>query len=358
MTLISFTANYGRPILIGDLLTTSDAPRPAAQIPAFLSNIDDSLPDNASYPFELKQKIYVIKDTIALGLAGNVYQMTDFLKDIKGFFNYHESTEANLKKFMADYDKNAIDDCCILVFIVEYLGEEFHPSVHTHGNWEQYEDSLVQLGLITGSGKNAFFEKLALVNAGDRDEDKARTINLSLLSMFIAEERYTMDSIVEAWGAGFEVIEYSGGKFKKMDDHTFVICHSKLNETGTAIINEPFLIMHYTYHGEVLTINTYLASEFRRYGVLPLDIKRENIDQFDIPEYKGFRSSNVLCTFVIEKEDGGFFFTTVLTNGDNEENSILVKFEPPAPAYLEVHIDESITEMIYKGYRESYPIQD
>jgi hypothetical protein len=355
MTLISFTTNYGRPILIGDLLTTSDIPRPAAEIPTFLTNIDDDLPKNVGYPFELKQKIYVIKDRIALGLAGNVYQMTNFLKDIKSFFNYYEPTEANFKPFMDNYDQEAINDCSILVFIVEYLDEEFHPSVHAHGNWEQYEDPLVELGLITGSGKSAFFEKLALVNAGERDESMARTINLSMLSMFIAEERYTMDSILEAWGAGFEIIEYTGGKFKKMDDHTFLICHSKLDETGTAIINEPFLVMHYTYHGEVLTINTYLTNEFKRYGVLPLDVKREDIHLFDIPEYKGFHSNNVLCTFVMEKEEGGFFFTTILTNGEHETDAILIKFEPPAPAYLQVHIDQSITDKIYEGYRKSYP---
>lgn len=353
MTLISFTTNYGRPLLIGDLLTTSDQRGSALEIPTFMSNIDDDLPENSSFPFELKQKIYVIKDHIALGLGGNVYQVTAFLKDIKGFFNHYEPNEVNFKRFMDGYDEESIDDCAILIFIVEYLDGEFHPTIQSHGNWEQYKDPLIEMGVVTGTGKNSFFEKLSLVKASERDENMARTINLSLLSMFIAEERYTMDTIAESWGAGFEVIEYRDGKFQKMNDHTFVICHSKLNDEGTAIINKPFLIMHYTYHGEILTINTYLAGEFKRYGALPLDIKREDFDQYEIPEYQGFHSTNVLCTFVIEKETGGFFFTTVLTNADNEDGMILVKFEPPAPAYLEVHIDQSITDKIYESYKAS-----
>ncbi|WP_139235632.1 hypothetical protein [Mucilaginibacter polytrichastri] len=306
-----------------------------------------------SFPHELKQKIYIIKDKIALGLAGNVYQATMYLKDIKNFFNYYTPTEENFKKFMDDYDKEEINACSIVVFIVEETDDKLKPSIHHYGIWEEYNDPLVECGLITGTGKNAFFKKLRQLNSGVNKDDSSRTINLTLLSLFMAEEKYTMDSIVDSWGAGFEIIEYANGKFKKMDDLTYIICQSELDKTGKALINNPFLIMHYTYHGDALTINTYLEGKFRRYGVLPLDIKREEIDSLVIPEYKGFQSSQVLCTFVIEKEDGDLFLASVLTNPNDGYDAINAKFEPPAPAYVQVGITEFISEQVLSWYNQS-----
>lgn len=351
MTLVSLTTNYGRPILFGDLLTTGEKQGRATQIPAFLDDLEEDLPiGQQSFPFELKQKIYVIKEQIAVGLAGNVFQMTQYLKDIKNFFNYHSPTEENFKSFMDSYDPEDMSDCAILVFIIEKLEEGIPPSVHHYGNWEEYNDPLIEVGLITGTGKEAFFNKLARLGFGDGEENKSRATNFALLSMFLADERYTMDSIVDSWGAGFELIEYYGGKFHKLNEYTFVICHSELDETETTVINEPFLIMYYTYHGDILTINTFLVNEFKRYGVLPLDMKKEEADLSTIPHFTGFESSLVLCTFVIEKEDG-FFFTTVLHEANAQDERLKVTFDPPER--LEVRIDAEISEYVAKEYKAS-----
>lgn len=353
MTLISFTTNFGRPILMADLLTTSNEQGKEALIPTFFDHVDDALPpEQKSFPFGLKQKIYVIAETIALGLAGNIYQMTNYLKDIKGYFNHYPPTDENFKLFMDGYDQESINDCSIVVFIVGKIDGQLNPTIHHYGNWEEYNDPLIQVGLITGTGKQAFFKKLRQLDHKDDGIEDRRNINLTLLSLFTAEERYTMNSIVDSWGAGFELIEYSGGRFRKMDNLTYIICHSHLEENGV-LINNPFLIMHYKYHGEILFINTYFGSKFKRFGVLPLDLKKEDVTDRMVPEYQGFQSDQVLCAFVIEKDDGDLFLTSVLTNPNDGYDAVSVKFEPPSPAYLEVHIAEFISEMIVEKYKKT-----
>lgn len=166
----------------------------------------------------------------------------------------------------------------------------------------------------------------------------------------MAEERYTMESIIEAWGAGFEVIEYSENGFKKLDDFTYIICHSEFDSENITLKNTPFLVMHYTYHEDILTINTYLEDEFKRYGVLPLDIKKEDFDTSIIPPHNGFESSQVVCAFVIEKPEGGHYFSSVLTHSQSDQYTIKASFQPPAPAYLQIHIDDMISKKIAEEY--------
>jgi hypothetical protein len=339
---------------MGDLLITTNLPGNLTEIPTFLDSVDAAMPSNQqSFPLGLRQKLYLINDQIALALAGNVYQMTTFLEDIKNFFKFHTTTYQNLNSFMEGYDQESVLDCSILVIIVESFEEALVPNILAFGNWERYTDPLIENGLITGTGKRAFFDKLQLISRDNSAHSDLRNTNLILLSLFLADERYTLDSIIDSWGAGFEVIEFYEGKFRKMDNLTYVICHTEINEEGTSLTNIPFLVMHYTYHGEILTINTYLDNEFKRYGVLPLDIKKENFDSSQIPDYNGFESTQVLCTFVVKKKNGNFFHTSVLTNPDDGFDAIKVKFQPPAPAYLEIHIDEMLSDKILEGYRQS-----
>jgi hypothetical protein len=356
MTLVSYTSNYGRPILMADLLITSNDRRGSTEIPAFLSNVDEELPiGQQSFPYELKQKIYVIHDQIAVGLAGNVYEMTLFLQDIKSYFNHYPATLENVKNFMDNYDQESISGSSIIVLIVEISDSTLYNYITAYGKWEQYDDKWIERGIVTGTGASSFFEKLNHLTPllSETDKDGHRGFNINLISLFMAEERYTMETIVDAWGAGFEVIEYTGSKFQKVDDLTYIVCHTEFIEQTKTVSNTPFLVMHYTYHGDILTINTYLDTEFRRYGVLPLTMKKEDFASDAIPAYEGFESKQVVCVFVIEKPEGGHYFTSILTHSESDEFTIKVSFRPPAPAYLEIQIDETISERIASEYLES-----
>lgn len=89
------------------------------------------------------------------------------------------------------------------------------------------------------------------------DTNGRRGFNINLISLFMAEESYTMETIMEGWGAGFEVIEYTGTKFRKLDNLTYIVCHTEYDSQTQTVENTPFLVMHYTYHEEILLINTY-----------------------------------------------------------------------------------------------------
>lgn len=351
MTLISLTTNFGNPILIGDLLITSEKVTAERQIPSLLSDVKDFFPNGKKYyPIDLKQKIYVIEEKIALGLAGNEYQMKEFLDDIQIFFKHHLPNEENFLKFINNYDYRNRDDCSILVFILEEEFGKIKPSVHVYGYWEEFCDPQIEVGVLTGSGKNAFKKKLQSLKIDGDQTNVSRAINFSLIPLFLAEENQTLNSILEAWGAGFQLIEYVNGKFKKLDEYTIVVCKSTLTNSGKSIENDPYLIMYYKYYGEVLIINTVLNDVFKRYGVLPLNLKKENFEESLIPDFRSFESSIVLCTFVLEKNDD-LFFTTVLHEGNDKDNRFKVRLK--SNGVVEVIIDEEVSEIVAKKYNES-----
>lgn len=351
MTIISLTTNFGNPILIGDLLITSKKGNAERQIPSFLGDVKEFFPnDKKNYPIDLKQKIYIIEEKIALGLAGNVYQMKEFLDDIQIFFKYQLPSEENFLKFMDNYDYRNRDECSILVFIIDEEFSKIKPIVHVYGNWEEFSDPQIEVGILIGSGKDAFKRKLQSLKIDCDQMNVSRGINFSLLPLILAEENQSLNSILEAWGAGFQLIEFVNGKFKKLDEYTIVVCKSTLTNSGKSMENDPYLIMYYKYYGEVLIINSILYNEFKRYGVLPLNLKKENIDESLIPEFRSFESSIVLCTFVLE-ESGESFFTTVLHEGNEKDDRLKVRLK--SNRVLEVIIGEEISESVAKKYNES-----
>ena len=322
-------------------------------LPGFSENIEDNLPDNQTYfPLALRQKIYVIKEQIALGLSGNVYQMTLFLQDIKNYFKYFAPTEANFLKFMESFDMDAISECAILVFIVAKDEEgKKEINLHHYGEWREYYHPVIQAGFITGSGANNFLEKLNIIGYNPEEGANPSGINLTLTSLFLADEVYTMESIMDSWGAGFEMIQFQDWKFRKLEDITFVIWDSKLNETLTDIDHFPFLIMHYTYYKDLLVIKAFKNGEFIRHIVLPLDVKKEDVNVNEIPKGMTFESELVLSTFVIEKADGGLYFSTLLNNP--KEGHDEVKVEIDESGKMELMVSQEITDRILSDYKNN-----
>lgn len=244
MTVISLTTNYGYPILIGDILTTSKERVRGVLLPGFSQDVEENLPANQTYfPFALRQKIYVIKEQIALGMSGNVYQMTLFLQDIKNHFKYFAPTEENFLKFMETFDMESISECSVLVFIVAKNDKgEKDINLHHYGEWKEYNHPAIQAGLITGSGANSFLERLNMIGYDVHEGSNPSTINLTLASLFLADEVYTMESIMDSWGAGFEMIQFLDWKFRKLEEITFIIWDTKLSENSTEVDHYLFLL--------------------------------------------------------------------------------------------------------------------
>lgn len=326
MTLISITHNYNRPIIIGDILTTSLEKGKEVEIPSFLSSVEGLLPKNQDYfPYQLRQKIYIIKDRLAIALAGNVYQMTLFLIDLKDYFEYYEVTEENYRKFISEYDLSSINECAILICIIENDKLKFNQ--YHYGNWLTFKHEMFETVMACGSGASNFIKLIKSSKNYSGKQYNPVAINLSILSNLLTDERFTLNSILNAWGAGFEMIECSKGIFKKVDDLTFVIWKGKVNEKLDDIEGDPILILHYKYVNDVLIIRSYSKGEIKGYGVLPLYMKKEEINENDYPNNVDFVSTKVISTYVLEDLKGNVYFPTFYTEPNDGIETIKVNVE-------------------------------
>lgn len=343
MTLVAFNNNNNNPVLFADILVTSREKGKEVVIPNFLRHLDDKLPKTQeSFPYSFRQKLYVIADQIALLLAGNVYQMTLFLGDIKQYFRYYPPTRENYETFINEYDKDAINECSIFVTIIAVGDPKPTYSYHYHGSWFQLENPYTNFTIADGTGANALFKQIK--HLGQMQEG-ANSINgcLIMLASFAAEEKITINSIIEAWGAGFEIAEVVNNKFRKLDDRTYVIWDSEIDYENKDLISQPSLIIHYQYFKELLIINTFARGEIGRYLVLPLDVRAQTINLEELPGNIDYDSKTVVSTFII-KEGTTYTFPTVVTHPGDGVEAVKIRIENTGD--IQVMIKSELTKDI------------
>jgi hypothetical protein len=346
MTLIALTVSGRVPMIIGDVLTTWSERGKNVEIPTFLGPIEHKLGvEQRNIPYSLKQKVYVIKDLISIALAGNVYQMTLFLKDLKDYFRFYEPTVANYEKFIQSYDLGNISNCSILVCLLESINDTAQFSYYRYGQWYIAENSPENYSIATGTGTAKFLDTFLNLNLKPSEPPHVASY-LTMLSVLLTEERFTLNSIMEAWGAGYEIIWVQDKKFQKIDNLTIVIWDCNFNEDGTDLRCAPVLIFHYKYHEEILIINTFNGSEIARYGVLPLDRKKEDIDLDRIPGNVDFVSSLVISTLLIRHRDGTVSLPTLVTEPGDGVEAVKVKVENNGSSIEALLRNDVVEEML------------
>lgn len=229
MTLIASTLNYAYPIIVGDILMTSEEVKRDVAIPTFLKSVNDLLPaDHKFFPFSLRQKIYVVTDSLAIALAGSEFQMRLFLEDIRMNFKYKPCTHSNVVDFVNGYDYSNFDQSACLLLHAEKKEEGVEMNTITIGKWQEAESPTLEYVYACGTGSEYFLnnssQRMHFGNAGDPNAlYRAISLNYIQLSKLLGIERLNMETLKNSWGAGFEMIYFDGERFRKMDDITFII---------------------------------------------------------------------------------------------------------------------------------------
>jgi hypothetical protein len=79
MTVISMTSNFGMPVLMGDILISSQNSDFTFSLPTLLKGIGSELGNRKAYlPAGLKQKLSIINDQLCVALGGRLDQMYSF----------------------------------------------------------------------------------------------------------------------------------------------------------------------------------------------------------------------------------------------------------------------------------------
>lgn len=392
MTLIAVTSNFGYPIMLGDILTTSETIENEVAIPTFLGGVNHRLPDEQKFlPYNLRRKIYVLSDQMAVGLAGYEYEMKLFLDELKNYFKYKSLSEGNIQEFLKEFGIETFPNCAAIILFADKLPEGVLISYHYFGIWNHLSSSVYGDVLACGSGSSLFLEQAAIewtTPLGPIPDGLFRAIssNYTLLANILGQERLSLATIKKYWGAGFEMIYYDGERFQKMDDITIVLWRGTLNvKTGEYEVN-PFLFLNYQYssNGEILLINADSGSDRKAYGVLPIYMKKEDIDEETLPKEAHFDARKICCSYILEvgdRQEIGFesfaqvvapsFYTETdpkaepsflppgednyfNSNGPNGEiyNLGLVKIDIRPDGRLAMFVQEGVTEQVIESMRQ------
>lgn len=330
MTLISITSNFGQPIIVGDILTSSEDNSRKVEIPIFLEDVKDKLPVGQKWlPYGLVQKIYIINEQIAVALAGSTYEMKFLLEELRNYFKYKEATFGNLSEFFNEYDFSShFNESTLFLLFADKTGDNVLFHQFRVGTWKVGASSLFENVLACGTGSDFFIEKANgegtyFNGSALHPLHRALSLNYLLLSRILLHERATLDTIMTNWGAGFELIYYDGEKFVKMDDVTYVVWTGKIGlETNNYQVSVA-VALNFKYHGELLSITVSTPQNIKGYGVLPLGMSKDDIAVTQVPNEPHLNGDKICHIYLLDSPDGKTHSISFFTLKSNQSVSVI-----------------------------------
>lgn len=335
--MIACTLNKATPVIIGDLLISSDYKPSKFELPVLNDDVMQYLSANASdHPIRLDQKIYILKENVCIAFAGTVSDIKSFLEDISIFCNAKEDISSiDIRDFLQQHvDSEAWKEISFVLLVVDPQTNHFNLCKILHGQWLRADTTIFGEAWATGSGGEDFLveasENVELFSTYESNNaEHAIQANLIMISRLLAKERKTLNSVRKHWGAGFEMIYYDGRQFKKIDDITYVINYGNYTDAGEVPqVPIPAIILNYKYHGELLVItvircfsgNTIVNDDSytivsdnilkRKFIVTPFEFS-EDIDQ-SLGDNYSFTSNLNVMSYILEGQ--GHYFVPASFN--------------------------------------------
>lgn len=286
MTMIAMQENKKFPMLIGDLLFSSQTQLNTDFVyPSF--NIDIDLPIAGNrHPFRMIQKTYIVHPQVAVVVAGGYGLIKSFISKIKNYFCVHAATIDNLDSFVASYSFSDNEAYGICLADLNNSGFQYRYI----GNWLEREYPTIGKIRSAASGSLDFLKQCDSFNSSGilmeaNTYGNAIANICMLLSTVLGSERYFADDIEHAWGAGFEitVFDYSNNQFTKVDNLNHIIWKAKYNMDTGIVESIPLSVMTYKYINDVLSITSHIGKTPTMYVVLPIYIDRSSFDTSILP---------------------------------------------------------------------------
>ncbi|HTE30692.1 MAG TPA: hypothetical protein VK666_09995 [Chryseolinea sp.] len=220
-------------------------------------------------PVNLMQKLYIIDETLCIVFSGNYVEIKLFLEDLTKFWSYSKENQNRVRlfEFLSSFDlyTNFTQSSFLLQFAEKV--DEGLPMLFDIRHGKIYEIQHPVYGLIhaTGSGSNGFLEIIEKKTIYDFPENDGTQMyvlisHLSLLAHLLTRERFSLETIADAWGGGFETAVFQNDRFVRMDKIAYVICNGKYLDdavTKTEHLLLPNLLMYYEYYKGVLQITSF-----------------------------------------------------------------------------------------------------
>jgi hypothetical protein len=257
--------------------------------------------------------------------------METFLKQIRLIYSSVDFHTQDLWKFVKRFaDEDGTGMIAIILTSTEVSENQYAFEVRGIGinNDDIIESDLYGHVIAKGTGAERFLD---FIKAGPKfgsditNEDRILASNLSLIGHFLGQEVALGETLIEHWGAGFELIYFKDGKFIKLEEYTAIIIDAPF---GREVIFQavPRIAMTVRYINGVMIITTF-SDKTEQVFIVPWILDEEKIFTLDdkLPD-----NSPLLMSYIFtdaDNKDKKYYTSTVHPRNVYEEGKSPILFE-------------------------------
>ncbi len=156
--MLSFTFNQGFPVILSDILFTSNDGEKDFLLPTHLDGAKKLIDTGFTIgsPIDLRQKVYIINERLCLVLGGRLDQMYSFLNYMETFFANKFPSFEELSEYLNAYDKDKRDHLLSLVILATVNDNTVQFDIKALGKWHQEKHDVFSFIYSGGSRFNRF----------------------------------------------------------------------------------------------------------------------------------------------------------------------------------------------------------
>lgn len=344
MTMVACIINDSAPILVGDLLISNLNKPTTFSIPSTGEDVVKFLPDVSQYyPEGFYQKLYIPKPNVCIAFSGKVFYIKQFIEDISIFCKANEViTAGKMQAFLEGFRETDISEHFSLVMLVaEIKDNELEIGRVNFGKWIKDKTSFLGEIYASGSGAEDFLKEVLKElrvesNFKSSSIDYVLQTNTLMICNLLTQERLTLNTIKNFWGAGFEMIYWDKNRFTKMENITYIINLGKAVDGKIIDVPVPEVILNYRYYEDLLVITSiklldgkirengsfYIFSskpfQVKQYVVPPIGYKG-NVDSERIKKEVPFKSYTNGMGYLIETSPISYYTPVCFNSGQEIE---------------------------------------
>jgi len=314
------TLNAGNPVMIADLLwsTNDQAEVPTVLLPTHLDGAPTMKQEIK--PVHLTQKLYIISDTLALAFSGSFDEIRQFVNDSKLFLSDGPMSLDRMNEYLKGYPKERITTLSIIFWIVLKDKEQVNFAISSYGNVKKVSDARFGSVYAAGSGASQFLKILKQPNEYTEGiHNKVLYQNLCLLGYWFGNEIGSNETLMNHWGAGYEMIVFKDSRLVKLDEYSVVtrivsLGRSKLEVTGNNLIN-------FYYKDRNLIAESFDSSQGKIITIPPIDAEPITVTELN----RSLTFKNVIISYVVHnvKANDKLFPAIVLINSTNKDEIVI-----------------------------------
>lgn len=364
---------------IGDLLMSRYEKAPFVP-PAIPIDVNQVLTeeDRTLFPFEMRRKAYILKQNLVVAFSGFGNEIKDLLQELRIKCNYFDDGSGeisieNVKRILEDYDmENLFGNSSF--FILHIDQKECLATKIAWGPWDAIDNEHYHETFANGSGADGYLgwldQKVAVLSSHEHgDINRMIQINCAFVAKLLTIERFTRATIKDNWGAGFELILYTGSFFMRFDEIAYVLLKAVYDDKSEIDTPEVVNVMYYKYHGEVLVITsielegrvpekgddgqtmTYRRVSARVYPVLPIDMSRDEVDLDAFAENASFTTMRTARGHMLGKDR----YVHAIPAAFNQGGELTVTYDQQT-ATLQIFMHGLLTQQMKQIAKELYVI--